>query len=141
MRRAERLYSAMIRCEQESIIFDIDGTLLSEITRQVPESTKEALRIARSLGHLVFVNTGRSYGSLGPIKGMLEVDGWLCGCGTYVEAQGRELYHRQCLRSRSKRSAEPWRQLMWTEFWKDGTAVIWAARRVVFPKDADFASL
>ena len=79
---------------RKALFFDIDGTLLSEITRQVPESTKEALRIARSLGHLVFVNTGRSYGSLGPIKGMLEVDGWLCGCGTYVEAQGRELYHR-----------------------------------------------
>ncbi len=79
---------------RKALFFDIDGTLLSEITRQVPESTKEALRIARSLGHLVFVNTGRSYGSLGPIKDMLEVDGWLCGCGTYVEAQGRELYHR-----------------------------------------------
>lgn len=79
---------------RKALFFDIDGTLLSVVTRQVPESAKEALRIARSKGHLVFVNTGRSYGSLGPIKDMVDVDGWLCGCGTYIEAEGKELYHR-----------------------------------------------
>lgn len=76
------------------LFFDIDGTLLSEVTKTVPESTKEALRAAREKGHLVFVNTGRSYSELDGIKEQLSVDGWLCGCGTYVEAGGQELYHR-----------------------------------------------
>lgn len=75
------------------LFFDIDGTLFSEVTRQVPENTKQALKIAREKGHLVFVNTGRSYAELGPIKEELDVDGWVCGCGTYVEANGVVLYH------------------------------------------------
>ena len=68
--------------------------MLSEVTKTVPESTKEALKAAREKGHLVFVNTGRSYSELDGIKEQLSVDGWLCGCGTYVEAGGQELYHR-----------------------------------------------
>lgn len=79
------------------LFFDIDGTLFSEVTRTVPESTKKALKAAREKGHLVFVNTGRAYSELGEIKEMLGeplVDGWLCGCGTYVEAKGKVLYHR-----------------------------------------------
>lgn len=79
---------------RKALFFDIDGTLLSEVTKTVPESAKKALEIARDRGHLVFVNTGRSYSELGKIKEMLAVDGWLCGCGTYVEAGGRKLYHR-----------------------------------------------
>ncbi len=76
------------------MFFDIDGTLLSEMTREVPASAKEALARARSCGHLVFVNTGRAYSQLGQIRKMLDVDGWLCGCGTYILAEGRELYYR-----------------------------------------------
>lgn len=79
---------------RKALFFDIDGTLLSEVTKTIPESTKNALRIAREKGHLVFVNTGRACSELGEIKEMLEVDGWLCGCGTYVEAEGQTLYHR-----------------------------------------------
>ena len=75
------------------MFFDIDGTLLSEVTGQVPESAKQALARARSCGHLVFVNTGRAYSQLKKIQEMLDVDGWLCGCGTYIVAEGRELYY------------------------------------------------
>ena len=76
------------------MFFDIDGTLLSEVTGEVPASAKQALAEARSCGHLVFVNTGRAYSQLEKIRKMLDVDGWLCGCGTYVVAEGRELYYR-----------------------------------------------
>lgn len=75
------------------LFFDIDGTLLSEVTKQVPESAKEAVARTRANGNLVFINTGRSFGELGAIKDMITVDGWLCGCGTYVEAEGNILYH------------------------------------------------
>ncbi|MDD3251727.1 MAG: HAD-IIB family hydrolase [Lachnospiraceae bacterium] len=88
---------------RKALFFDIDGTLLSEVTRQVPESAKRALEKARACGHLVFINTGRTYGQIGIIKDLVEVDGWLCGCGTYIEAGGKVLYYRvmpteQCLR-------------------------------------------
>ena len=77
--------------KRKALFFDIDGTLLSEVTKTVPESAKKALSLARSLGHLVFINTGRSYGEIGQVRHIAEVDGWLCGCGTYVESEGKTL--------------------------------------------------
>lgn len=79
---------------RKALFFDIDGTLLSEVTGKVPESTKKAISIARSLGHLVFINTGRTCGGLGTLRGLVENDGWLCGCGTSVEAEGILLYKK-----------------------------------------------
>ncbi len=79
---------------RKALFFDIDGTLLSEVTREVPESATRALEQARACGHLIFVNTGRSYSELGRIKDLVQPDGWLCGCGTYIEAEGKVLYHR-----------------------------------------------
>lgn len=79
---------------KKALFFDIDGTLLSEVTKQVPDSAVRALAQARACGHLVFVNTGRSFSQLGPIRDMIQVDGWLCGCGTYIETGGHVLYHR-----------------------------------------------
>lgn len=79
---------------RKALFFDIDGTLLSEVNRRVPESARAALAKTRSLGNLVFVNTGRAYGSLEPMIKAVTADGWLCGCGTYIEAEGQELYHR-----------------------------------------------
>lgn len=76
------------------LFFDIDGTLQSEVTKAVPQSAVAAIEKARSLGHLVFINTGRSYSQLGPIQARMEVDGYLCGCGTYIETWGEILYHR-----------------------------------------------
>ncbi len=80
---------------KKALFFDIDGTLMSEVTREIPDSTIAALRKARESGHLVFINTGRSYSQVGPVQEILEVDGWLCGCGTYVEADGEVLYHKE----------------------------------------------
>ena len=54
--------------KRKALFFDIDGTLLSEVTKTVPESAKKALSLARSLGHLVFINTGRSYGEIGQVR-------------------------------------------------------------------------
>ena len=88
---------------RKALFFDIDGTLLSEITRQVPESAKRALETARSQGHLVFINTGRTYACTGTIRQLVTPDGWLCGCGTYVEAEGRELYYRSMTEDQKER--------------------------------------
>lgn len=69
---------------RKALFFDIDGTLFSEVNREVPESARRAIRMARSNGHLVFINSGRTYCLLGVIKDILEVDGYCCGCGTRV---------------------------------------------------------
>ena len=76
----------------KALFYDIDGTLLSEKTGRVPESAVQALKEARAKGHLVFINTGRVYAHLGEIKKLVEADGYLCGCGTYILAEGRVMY-------------------------------------------------
>ena len=72
------------RMDRKALFFDIDGTLLSEETRQIPQSAKDALKEARKRGHLVFINSGRSYIMVKPIMEEVECDGCLCGCGTCI---------------------------------------------------------
>ena len=43
-----------------ALFFDVDGTLIDEQTKIVPESTLRALKQAEKNGHLVFINTGRT---------------------------------------------------------------------------------
>ncbi len=77
---------------RKALFFDIDGTLLSEVNRNVPESAKRAVAKARANGHLVFINSGRTYSLIGPIKGLVEVDGYCCGCGTRVIVDDEVLF-------------------------------------------------
>lgn len=80
---------------RKALFFDVDGTLLSEITHEVPQSAVQAIRKARKKGHLVFINSGRVICHIGPIRDLVEADGYLCGCGTYIVVEGEVLYsHR-----------------------------------------------
>ena len=45
---------------KKALFFDIDGTILSEVTGKIPESASAALQKAHDLGHLLFINTGRT---------------------------------------------------------------------------------
>ncbi len=67
-----------------ALFFDIDGTIISEKTKKVPESTIEGLHKAREKGHYLFINTGRTVCALSPALKGLPFDGYLCGCGTYL---------------------------------------------------------
>lgn len=69
------------------IFLDIDGTLLT--SKGISERNKEAIRRARAAGHLVFINTGRSYGNVPEAVLSLETDGFVCGLGTYINYGGK----------------------------------------------------
>ena len=76
------------------MFFDIDGTLMEDSpTHYVPKSTVKALRKARKAGHLLFVNTGRPVINVDADVRRLGFDGYICGCGTYIECRGRELFY------------------------------------------------
>jgi hypothetical protein len=77
---------------KKALFFDIDGTLLSDVTYTVPESARAAIQKTREKGNLVFINTGRTYCLVGPIKEMIEVDGYCCGCGTRVIVGDQVMY-------------------------------------------------
>lgn len=78
---------------RKALFFDIDGTLLTDNTKELPKSAAEAIRRARQAGHLVFINSGRARCLMQEIEDCLETDGFLCGCGTYIEIQGRVALH------------------------------------------------
>ena len=73
--------------------FDIDGTLTSEIDGSIPESTISAIRSARENGHLMFINTGRCFQNVEKRFRDIGFDGYICGCGTNIYCDGKELFH------------------------------------------------
>ena len=60
----------------ESVFFDIDGTLVSFKTHQVPQSTKRAIKELRANGVKVFVATGRMLSML-EVLSDIEFDGYI----------------------------------------------------------------
>lgn len=76
------------------IFFDIDGTILSERTGNVSESTINAIRTAQSNGHLAFINSGRTYAEID--RELIEIgfDGYVCGCGTYISYHDKVLFNK-----------------------------------------------
>ncbi|SDB52591.1 hypothetical protein SAMN02910317_02721 [Ruminococcaceae bacterium FB2012] len=77
------------------MFFDIDGTLIPELPgAKVPQSTLRALKLAREAGNLLFVNTGRPAVNVGEDVRSLGFDGYIFGCGTHIEAGGRELFYK-----------------------------------------------
>lgn len=77
--------------KRSALFFDIDGTILSEITGEIPSSALTALKEAKQNGHTLFINTGRTYSSLPAAIKRFDFDGYLCGCGTYL------VYHDEVL--------------------------------------------
>ncbi len=45
--------------KKAALFFDIDGTILSEETKEIPKSAIAALLEGKKKGHLLFINTGR----------------------------------------------------------------------------------
>lgn len=76
------------------LYFDIDGTLLSEKTKKVPQSAINAIKRAQKNGHLIFINTGRPLASIPQYIKDIGYDGIICGCGTYIEYHGQILYYQ-----------------------------------------------
>lgn len=88
---------------RKALFFDIDGTLFSEIKRQVPRSAVLALNKTRQQGNLVFINTGRTFCQTEGIRREVEADGLLCGCGTYIKMGDEVIYDRRIPGERAAR--------------------------------------
>ena len=66
------------------LFFDIDKTLLTPYPWTVPDSAKQALKEARYNGHLLFINSGRTYTMIPEIIKEMGFDGYVCGCGSQI---------------------------------------------------------
>lgn len=80
--------------KRKIIFFDIDGTILTEDTRIIPDSAVKAIREARKNGHLAFINTGRTFVNIEERIKEIGFDGYVCGCGTYINIDGKVLLEK-----------------------------------------------
>lgn len=87
---------------RKALFFDIDGTLLSEITGEIPASAVRALREASEKGHLTFINTGRTVCSIPTELKQLPIAGFACGCGTYISYGNEVLLARSIPHERGR---------------------------------------
>ncbi len=78
----------------KAVFFDVDGTLLSFNTHQIPLSTENAIRTLQAKGIKIIVSTGRSINSLNHIK-YLDFDGFITFNGGYcVTKDGVVLFRK-----------------------------------------------
>lgn len=80
----------------KALFLDIDGTLVSFKTHQIPSSSIEAIRLAKERGHKVFISTGRPkaiINNLGAIEqyidGYVTMNGGYCFVGDTILHESR----------------------------------------------------
>lgn len=88
---------------RKMIFFDIDGTIVPENTDIIFQSTVDAINKARKNGHLVFINTGRTFFNVTKKIRSIGFDGYVCGCGTSIYYHDKPLFqksisHEDCVR-------------------------------------------
>lgn len=80
----------------KAIFFDIDGTLVSFKTHQVPESTIRSLALLREKGIKVFIATGRQLHSINNL-GSLQFDGYVTLNGGYCLAGKNQVIYKRSI--------------------------------------------
>lgn len=82
----------------KAIFFDIDGTLVSFQTHQIPDSTRRTLQKLKEKGVLLFVATGRSKGGLEVLSG-IPFDGYITLNGQYIYTRENEIIYENTIPS------------------------------------------
>lgn len=80
----------------KAVFFDIDGTLLSFKTHQVPASTQKAIEQLQRQGIKVILSTGRSINSIDHVN-FLDFDGFITFNGGYCVTQENDVLFRQAI--------------------------------------------
>ena len=102
------------------IFFDIDGTLVTEDKNGIiPESTRAAIAETRKKGNLTFINTGRTAFNISEKIKELGFDGYVCGCGTYIEYGGRVISENRLEQSFCRKIASLMRECRVTPVYED----------------------
>ncbi len=89
--------------DKKVFFFDIDETLFSWITNEVPESAVYALEELKKKGHLTFINTGRMFTTVPEVVKALPVTGFICGCGTQILYEGETLFLKKIPKERLRK--------------------------------------
>ncbi len=81
--------------DKKIFFFDYDGTLRNQKDDSISDNTYEAIESLRKNGHLVFINTGRPKSAIDRLAKSIEVDGYICGCGTYIEHGDKVIFETE----------------------------------------------
>ncbi|MEG1848897.1 MAG: HAD family hydrolase [Lachnospiraceae bacterium] len=80
--------------QNKRIIFlDIDGTIYGK-PGIIPESAKQAVRLARENGHRIYLGTGRNKAEVAEDIWDMGFDGMVGSAGAYVEHQGELIFNQ-----------------------------------------------
>lgn len=88
----------------KALFFDIDGTLVSFATHDIPDSSVSAIKSAQSKGIKVFIATGRDYSAINNIRGFvpdgyITLNGGCCIIGNDKKIIYKKLINRDSINS------------------------------------------
>ncbi len=121
--------------DKNMIFFDIDGTLVTEGTHILPESAREAIAKTRACGNLTFINTGRTYFNIDGYLKDLGFDGYICGCGTQIFYQGKELFASSVSKERSREIVLMLRECELPAFFEESQSIYFDPLSPLTPRD------
>ena len=104
------------------LFFDIDGTIFDD-DRRLPASVKPAMEAARSNGHRIVINTGRTLCNLDHRLDDFPLDGWIMGCGTRLIWQGETLQSMEYDPEKSMRLRDLFREMKMPVVYECDTAM------------------
>lgn len=107
------------------ILIDVDGTLVT-YENILPESAVEAIRKARSNGHKIFIVTGRSRAEVYENIWDIGLDGMIGGNGSYVEVNGKVLFHQHITLEQCKKIVD-WLKNRGLEFYLESNNGLFAS--------------
>ncbi len=82
--------------EKCAVFLDIDGTLISD-SFKISDDNLKAIAQARAKGHLVFINTGRSWGNIpDELHRQFDLDGIISGSGAMITFNGETVW-KSCM--------------------------------------------
>lgn len=82
--------------EKCAVFLDIDGTLISD-SFVISEDNLKAIADARARGHMVFINTGRSWGNIPDVlHEQFDLDGIISGSGAMITMNGEHVF-KSCM--------------------------------------------
>ena len=89
------IYFIMIK----AIFFDIDGTLVSFNTHEIPQSTINVLERLKQKGVKIFIATGRSLNQMNRLTQLPKFDGYILLGGSFCITGEGELIFKNCIPS------------------------------------------
>lgn len=82
--------------EKCAVFLDIDGTLIGD-SFKISDDNLKAIADARAMGHMVFINTGRSWGNIPDVlHEQFDLDGIISGSGAMITMGGETLW-KSCM--------------------------------------------